>query len=163
MKRVLLVAVALVLAASAAQAQVRFGGQLDWGDDTDLGLGVRLEYVPRSIVGTTPIFSAASFDYFFPDDGGAFSGVDVTYWEINYNVFYQFRAPSLTPYAGGGLHLYHWSVSAGGGSVDDTSVGLNLGGGLKFRTRSRLAPFIEGRFTLGGDVEQLVLTGGLIF
>lgn len=162
-KRALVVAVALLFAAGAANAQVRFGGQVSWGDDTDLGIGVRLEYVPRSIVGNTPIFSAAHFDYFFPDNGGVFGGVDVTYWEINYNVYYQFRAPSLTPYAGGGLHVSRWSVSVGGVSADNTDVGLNLGGGLKFKTRGKLTPFVEGRFTIGGDVEQLILTGGLVF
>jgi hypothetical protein len=41
-------------------------------------------------------------------------------------------------------------------------VGVNLMGGLNFQTRTRIMPFIEAKFELGGG-EQFVLTGGIYF
>jgi hypothetical protein len=138
-------------AAGSLNAQVRFGAQGSWGDESDLGIGARLEYGLEKLFPNAPVRSAASFDYFFP-------GSDLTYWEINYNVFYQFNTEGLAPYAGGGLVLGY--ASFGGSS--DTDMGLNLGGGLKFKTAGKLAPFVEGRIELGA-AEQLVITGGLLF
>jgi opacity protein-like surface antigen len=160
MKRLMLMLAVLALAGAAANglaAQVRFGGQLDWGDDTDLGVGARLEYAPRALFKSAPVFSAASFDFFFP-------GNDVTYLEINYNIFYQFVQGSsqVTPYAGGGLNFAYASVDTPAGSSSDSELGLNLGGGVKFKTSTKLQPFVEARFELSGG-EQFVITGGLIF
>ena len=135
---------------TSLSAQVRFWAQASWGDKSDFGVGARLEHGLGKLFPNAPLRSAASFDYFFP-------GNDLTYWELNYNVFYQFKTDALTPYAGGGLVL---GYSAGGNS--GTDMGLNLGGGLKFKTAGKLAPFIEGRIELGA-AEQLVITGGILF
>ena len=132
-------------------AQVRFGAQVDWGDNSDFGIGGRLEHGLAKLFPNTPLRAAASFDYFFPSS-------NVNYWEINYNWFYQLKADALTPYAGGGLVLAY--ASANGNSNSD--LGVNLGGGLKFKTGSSLTPFIEARVELGAG-EQFVLTGGLLF
>jgi len=140
--------------ASSLPAQVRWGPQLSFGDNTDLGIGVRLDH-PLPIFGNAPVHGAASFDWFFPDEP---PGVNVTYLEFNYNAFYQFRADALTPYAGGGLVLGY--ASSGGNS--STDLGVNLGGGLKFRTGGRVTPFLEGRIELGA-FEQFVVTGGVLF
>lgn len=161
MKRATTFVAALVLAGglTALPAQVRFGPQLSFADDTDFGVGARLEYMPRLLFKDAPVMSVASFDWFFPDVP---SGVDFTYWEINYNIAYMFKADALTPYAGGGLNFAYASASAGPFSGSDSKLGLNLMGGLKFRLASRLTPFVEGRFELSGG-EQFVVTGGLLF
>jgi hypothetical protein len=44
---------------------------------------------------------------------------------------------------------------------DDTDVGLNLGGGVRFLFANTI-PFLEARVTIGG-VEQLVIGGGVLF
>ena len=154
MKRMVLLLAALVFAGAAVnglEAQVRFGGQLSWADDADLGLGARLEYAPKSLFKDAPVHSAASFDWFFP-------GNSITYVEINYNIFYDFKPSQVAPYAGGGLSFV--IVDTPGGS--DTDLGVNLGGGLKFKTSGKLSPFVEARIELGGG-EQFVLTGGVLF
>jgi len=138
-------------AGAPLSAQLRFGAQADWGDNTDFGIGGRLEHGLTKLFPNVPLRAAASFDYFFP-------GNSLNYWEINYNVFYQLKADALTPYAGGGLVLAY--ASAGGGSNSD--LGVNLGGGLKFATGGKMTPFIEARVELGAG-EQFVLTGGLLF
>lgn len=145
--------------ATTLPGQVRFGVQADFGDNFDFGIGARLEYVPRALFRNAPVLSAASFDWFFPDTP---PGVDVQYWEINYNIYYLWTADALRPYAGGGLNIAHASADVGGFGGSDTKVGLNLGGGLRFRTAGRLTPFIEARVELSGG-EQFVLTGGLVF
>lgn len=158
MKRVVTLAVVLVLAGglAALPAQARFGAQVSYGDNTQLGIGARLQYPLTSLFKNAPVTSAASFDWFFPDEP---AGVNVTAFEINYNIFYQFKVDALTPYAGGGLVLGYASSDPGGSNTD---LGLNLGGGLQFKTGGRLAPFIEGRFELSA-FEQFVITGGLVF
>lgn len=155
MKRVLLAVAVLTLggavAASDLQGQVRFGAQVLWGDDSDIGIGARLEHPARFLSKTAPLFGAGHFDWYFP-------GNSVTYFELNYNIYYRFEAEALSPYAGGGLRMGY--ISNGN---SDTDFGLNLGGGLKFKTSGTVKPFVEARFTLGGDVEQLVLAGGIMF
>jgi hypothetical protein len=72
-----------------------------------------------------------SFDYFFPD------------------------GPT---YVGGGLNIGHIDRTA---TEDDTDVGINLGGGVRFLFENTI-PFLEARVTIGG-VEQLVIGGGVLF
>jgi len=155
----------IVLAAAAgaavpatAQAQVRVGAQVSFADDADVGLGVRVRAdTPRLIPGA-PLSLIGSFDWFFP-------GGNVDYFEINGNVAYAFTITGsvLRPYAGGGLNVARTSVDLGGGtSISNTDLGLNLLGGLNFRTAGRLQPFVELRLELSGG-EQFVITGGVHF
>lgn len=146
----------LILVPGTARAQFSLGGQLNWGDDVDLGLGVRGAYVLPT---TWPLEIIGSLDYFFPDD---VAGIDVSYWEINANIVYLFPVRSFTvsPYAGAGLGIAHASVESDlvGMSVSDTDMGLNILGGTKFNV-GQLKPFVELRLELGGG-EQFVFTGG---
>ncbi|MGE0354185.1 MAG: outer membrane protein [Gemmatimonadales bacterium] len=161
--RTLAAVAALVLGAGVGglAAQTSFGGQINWGDDSDLGIGGRIEFGLANMVNVPELKAIGSFDYFFPD---APSGVDVTYWEINGNVAYQFTKVKgrILPYAGGGLNIAHGSASFGGFSGGDTKVGLNLMGGIDFKTSGRLTPFVEAKFEAGGG-EQFVLSGGILF
>ena len=138
-------------AAASLPAQVRFGAQASWGDNSDFGIGARLEHGLTKLFPKAPLRAAASFDYFFP-------GNSINYWELNYNVFYQLKADALTPYAGGGLVLAYASANG----VSNSDLGVNLGGGLKFKTGGSMTPFLEARIELGAG-EQFVLTGGLLF
>src|SRR5262245_40668298 len=100
----ILLSLALLLgsapSAQAAEHPMRFGLEGNWADDADLGVGVRLQ------VGLADVHpglrGAASFDYFFPDDGAfGLADVDVTYWEANANLTYTLRG-RLAPYVGAG-------------------------------------------------------------
>lgn len=160
--------VAMVMAAfgsASADTPVSFGAQVDWADDFDLGIGA------RAVLGTSEIVensrAVASFDFYFPDDGG--SQVDLTFWELNFNGLYDFdlETAPVDFYAGAGLHFAHVSFdidlgALGSNSVSDTEVGLNVLGGILFSTSSSLAPFVELKIELGG-AEQFILTGGLTF
>jgi len=148
----------LMLLPATADAQVRLGPQLSFGDDTDIGIG------GRAIVNVVALQRwdfIGTFDVFFPDDG---PNNDISYWEANGNLAYNFGlpgVPSLSPYAGAGLNIAHFSVDNAGDNRDDTDLGINLFAGTQFRSQS-VTPFAELRVVVEGS-DQLVLTGGILF
>lgn len=165
MRKILVGLLAVVLCATvtpAAHAQ-RFGVQVDFGTDTDIGIGVRGEFDLRNVFTNQGAFSRAfivtSFDYFFVDC------VDCTYWEINpmLAVPITIKNPKITPYLGGGLNIGRISVDAGPpvGTVSDTDIGLNLLGGLRFPLGG-VSAYTDARIVVGNN-DQLVLTFGLLF
>ncbi|MGH7547768.1 MAG: hypothetical protein ACREMM_06315 [Gemmatimonadales bacterium] len=135
----------------APAQRTSFGAQLDWGSNTDFGIGARVVFGLKAIAPRAPLDGIVSFDYYFPNAGD--------FWEINGNVAYRFRVArsSLGPYAGGGLNIGHVS----GGGVSETRAGLNLLAGTTFKARN-LTPFAEFRGVIG-DFDQVVLTGGIRF
>lgn len=150
-------AAALVIGTADAEAQA-FGAQVNWGSDTDLGIGARLELgLPNLLTSQGPLantFLIGSFDYYFPDCD------ECTFWELNANLAVPITSSTIDPYAGIGLNIAHASVDTGAGEFSDTDPGLNLLGGLRFRL-GNLGAFGEGRFVLGGS-EQFVLTFGVL-
>lgn len=151
------VAAALVIGTADAHAQA-FGVQGSWGDDTDLGIGARLELgLPNLLTSEGPLsntFLIGSFDWFFPDFCDQFD--DCSYFELNGNLAVPITANTIDPYAGAGLNIARMAVLG----ESDTEVGLNLLGGLRFSLGGASA-FGEGRFVLGGS-EQFVLTLGVL-
>ncbi|MFQ5530772.1 MAG: outer membrane beta-barrel protein [Gemmatimonadota bacterium] len=160
--RTLLAAVAgvLLMLPATANAQVRLGPQLSWGDDTDLGVGGRVLANVESLVHWDFI---GTFDVFFVDDNSTF---DNSYWEANGNLAYNFRvpeAPSLSPYVGAGLNISRFSRERRdtGAESDNTDLGVNFFVGTQFEGGS-VTPFAEFRVVAEG-AEQVVLTGGILF
>jgi hypothetical protein len=140
-----------------------FGVELDWGSDTDFGIGGRGVFGLQSLFPKTPLDAIVSFDYYFPS--GAPAGTSIHFWEINGNVAYRFTVPArsaLRPYAGSGLNIAHASASAGGASASNTELGLNLLAGTTFKVKGTLTPFAEIRGVVG-NANQVVLTGGVRF
>jgi len=161
-----LTAVAAAVAVTPLKAQemvavpqnpANLGIQLSYAEDAHFGVGLRYENdLYKVISGVTPkLHFIFAFDYFFPE-----APVD-TYYEGNVNLTYQLGNPRrvIGPYLGGGLN-YARAEATGGGSNGE--VGLNILGGVRFRSASRMVPFVEVRFEAGGG-EQFVLTGGLLF
>src|SRR2546422_11152819 len=69
-------------AATRAQ-RPSFGAQLDWGGDTDFGIGGRVGGGVRALFPKTPLAGIASFGYFFPSPP---SGNTPHYWGVNGDV-----------------------------------------------------------------------------
>lgn len=151
----LVVAIA-VLAPHSAAAQTRFGMQVSVADDMDVGLGMRLRSDGRWMFPRSPVSTIVSFDVFFP-------GGDVTYFELNGNMVYNFnpRASAVRPYVGSGLHIARIDRGDFPGS-SDSELGLNVVGGLAFPAAGRAVPFVEVKLGIGGG-EQLMLSGGFHF
>ena len=116
----------LLLAAPAAALD--FGAQLIYGDDTDLGIGGRVEIPTPDLREQTRV--AVDFNWYFPDES---PGVDLTFWEINANWLHTVGtategAPSY--YLGGGLNFAYNSVDFDAGGDDtDKNLGVNFLGG----------------------------------
>lgn len=155
------VGVLLVAGTTSAQAQVRFAPQINFGSDTDFGIGGRVNFDLTSLFKARGFFGIAEFNYFFPDG-------PVNYWELNGNLGYMIPGVrgTVKPYVGGGLNIGHASFDCPTGFTcnnnSNTDAGLNLLGGINIQTRKKLTPFLEGRIQLGhGD--QFVFTGGIYF
>lgn len=158
--------VALAALPSLASAQ-RFGGHVNWGLDSDLGLGARYEHdLTGTLTKTGPMsraFFIGQLDYYLDVCGDGFGGADVdcTMLEINPGLAVNLSATNLKPYVGAGLNIARISVSSGGSSASDTETGINLLGGLKFGLGG-MSAYSEARLSLGG-AEQLALTFGVLF
>lgn len=159
-RSLIIAAAAFMLALPAtAVGQVQLGPQLSFGDDTDIGIGGRVLTNVESLEHWDFI---GTFDIWFLDDT---ANTDRSAWEINGNLAYNFivEDSSLFPYAGGGLSIFHFSAEDRdtGADFDDTELGINFLGGLKFPGES-ITPFVELRIVAEG-AEQLVVTGGILF
>lgn len=149
---IVVLGVSALWGAREAHAQTMFGAEAMVGTDTEFGLGGRLHVDLEPGVPNLEVMG--SFDYFFPDG-------PTDYWEINGNVWYRIPvrgSSTAVPYAGGGLNIGHLDREA---TEDDTDVGINLGGGVRFLFENTI-PFLEARVTIGG-VEQFVIGGGVLF
>jgi hypothetical protein len=159
---------ALVASPSDASSQLLVGPYIAFHDDADLGIGAFVN-VPVPSIHENIAFTG-DFGFFFPDDGG-YDGVDVDYWELNANALYRFPMEDLsfTPWAMAGLNIANGSfggfsnedILLGRGSVNDTEIGVNLGGGVTFGTGA-MRPFAGAKIELGGG-EGAVVFGGLSF
>jgi len=147
---------ALCLAPAVLAAQgPRLGGQVSFAQDVNAGLGLRLE-LPLSRALARDLRVAVAFDYFFPDS-------PVNYWELNTDLAWGFHlaGTGVSLYAGAGLNIARTSDS-GIPRSGVTDAGVNLLGGVRFGTATRLTPFVELRPELGGG-DRLVLTAGIMF
>ncbi|GIV58439.1 MAG: hypothetical protein KatS3mg042_1352 [Rhodothermaceae bacterium] len=141
-----------------AQARIEIGPRLgvDAGGDIEeffVGADARFHLIALPVVLNT------TFDIYFVDG-------PTDFWQLGLNVLYPLNAPALDIYVGGGLGINRLSADADLGDfgrfdASDTSVGLNLIGGLTFNA-APLKPFAQAQITLG-DVDLFTLGGGLLF
>lgn len=170
----LVIGMAALAPVRRAEAQARFGANVSWGDDTDVGLGARLGFGLGEVTRRHRIEGQATFDFFFPKGG------DV--WELTGNGIYRLTpSGTVAPYLGAGLGYAHYgsgsvfntasrsrlvrpvfNVAQLAGSGSDSNLFLNLLGGVRFKPAGNIQPFAEARLEVGSG-SQLVLTGGVVF
>jgi hypothetical protein len=152
---------ALALLPSLASAQ-RFGAQVTFASDTELGIGARYEHPLTGMFSKTAPMSNAFFIGMFDWYIDPCNPGDCTYFEITPAVAVPITASTLRPYLGAGLNIARISVDAGTfGSASDTDMGLALLGGLRFNLGGMNA-FSEAKLTLGG-AEQFSIGLGILF
>jgi hypothetical protein len=143
--RALAIAAALVAVPSFAQAQATLGPQVAYHNDFDFGVGAALTLSADAI--HEQVDFLFDFAWFFPEVDG------VDYFELNGGLMYDFllEESTVTPFALAGLNVASISVDTPFGGGDNTELGLNLGGGLKFNAGS-LRPTVGVRLEIeGGD------------
>ena len=153
---------AFAFAPQTAQAQTqleigpRLGYELDELEALSVGADVRASTValPFQINGT--------FDFYFPDEDDF--GGDISLFQLTLNGLFEFNVNNqvFTPYFGPGLSLTRISAEAGPFENSESELGLNLVGGAEFGF-GNLRPFAQAQFTVGGDIEPLLIVGGLLF
>lgn len=171
-----------MLAAHAAspdhvRAQFRVGLQAGYGTasglDPGVGLGARAMFglgLADSEGGETAIGAVTgmvSLNRFFPDC----EIVDCGLWELNGNALLPlFAAQDFIPYLGAGIGISRLSVDGsvdtGSGPTlgleDDTDIGLNLVGGVRYRG-TRVTTFGELRKNVGSGDDPFYVTFGVLF
>jgi hypothetical protein len=151
---------AALLFLTTPAAAIDFGAQLIYGDDTDLGIGGRVEIPTPDLREQTRV--AFDFNWYFPDES---PGVDLTFWEINADWLHTVGAAANgapTYYLGGGLNFAYSSVDYDSGGDDtDKDLGINLLGGVQMPL-GPVSVIGELRVTIAGS-EQYTLGVGLLF
>ncbi len=123
--------------------QARFGAQVNYAEDTDFGLGARLGFPLGGALKRAGIEGLVTFDYFFPKN--------FDYWTLTADGLYHFTpaSSSVKPYVGGGLSFGRVSYKmATPGFGNDSDIGLNVMGGLRFKAQERFLPFVEARYEI---------------
>lgn len=116
-----LVTAALLAAPVTVSGQTTIGPVLAYENDANFGIGASLGTALNDLGNGFGLL--ADFLIFFPEAGD--------YLELNGNVTYDFplEDSSAVPFILGGLNLARASTDLGG---SNTSLGLNLGGGIDF-------------------------------
>lgn len=157
MKRFAYIAAFLLLgfgftAQTTAQAQtiVKVGPRIGIpvGDVSDFGGDLFIGGDVRFITEALPVVPNVSYDYYM--------GFDESLYAIDLNGLYEFGVnnASFTPYAGGGLGIT--------GSSNDTELGFNLAGGVRFLI-DPIEPFVQVNTTFGSDLTRTGVAGGILF
>ena len=140
----------------------------DWSDA--VGTGFHLEGTGTKNLSGAPVFvrGEAAFTMFgskeYANSGVKGSGNQIAgIVDLGWNFA---STSSVKPYVLGGLGLHHstYKVSANGGSASDSKdeLGLNLGGGMRFKMGGRVA-YLEARYMSAGDVKALPIGFGVEF
>jgi hypothetical protein len=142
---------------SSSDKALWYGPHASFADESDLGLGARAHW---SFTNRRPVALITSFDYFFPSTP---TGLDAKHWEVNSNMAYHFGR-RWRPYVGPGLNLARRTATFTGTDLagSDTSVGMNVLGGVRRVEGRKRQYFAEARYELGGG-EQFLVTAGVLF
>lgn len=172
-RKLILVAAVLFLLPAANAMAVDFGINGDWSKTEhahsgDWGLGARLDFGGNFRGQVTFDYFFVNADDLFDEDDLTSSDLDLKFWEANGNVAYQFPSESVHPYVGGGVGVARRSFSHFDLFDNQTQLGLNILGGVKFG--HGVQPFIELRGTFYPDDDavlpfgdRFIFAGGILF
>ena len=190
MKRALLVgaAASLALVPSVGQAQRKAAAQasspikfslsaglaMPTGDAGDVtGTGINVQAAGTKKLASAPVWlrGEVAYNRFGAKDQGNFFGSDIesrlSTLSGGLDIGYSFvTASTMKPYVLGGLGMYRneltMEVDNESASESETDLGINFGGGMKFRMGGRMA-FVEARYHTAGDIDYMPLTFGIEF
>ena len=155
---VLLVCLCACIATSYAQkGESALGFNLNYGNDTNIGLGVKYRYGLTEHIRIEP-----AFNYYFKHDY-------TSMWDLNANFHYLFpvaESVTLYPLAGVGYanataHLK--DIDSSLENVSDGKIAINLGGGADFKVSSSVILNLEVKYQIIDGFNQLVLGAGVAF
>jgi hypothetical protein len=158
MKIYILTILASLLLSIAAEAQVRVGPFLGYGNGLGLwGLGAYSEVVFSDKASINAVFTQ-----YFPKN---LEGIPRrTVWEVNLNGNYYLVSGGVGYLYGlGGFNYTNIKIRTRTALTEeveqDPNFGLNLGLGTMFRINDLILPFAEGKYTVGGYSQWSVIFG----
>ena len=159
MKKILVFLVAVIACCTVSQAQQgqsAVGVYLNYGNETNVGLGLKYRYSFNDNWRIEP-----AFDYYFKHDY-------VSFWDLGANVHYVFHPTEVVHiYPLAGLHYAnataHMKDVALGDNVSDGKFGINLGAGVDFKVAAALTVGIEAKYQIVNDFNQLVVSAGITY
>lgn len=160
MKKILVFLVCLCACVATSYAQKgesALGFNVNYGNDTNVGLGVKYRYNLSDHIRIEP-----AFNYYFKHDY-------VSMWDLNANFHYLCPvAENITVYPLAGLgyanataHLK--DLGEGWENVSDGKITVNLGAGADFQVSSSVKLNLELKYQIVDNYNQLVLSAGVIF
>lgn len=160
MKKILVFLVCLCACVATSYAQKgesALGINLNYGNDTNVGLGVKYRYNLSDHIRIEP-----AFNYYFKHDYASM-------WDLNANFHYLCPvAENITVYPLAGLgyanataHLK--DLGEGWENVSDGKITVNLGAGADFQVSSSVKLNLELKYQIVDSYNQLVLSAGVIF
>jgi len=158
MRKLIFTTLSLLLLLTSADAQVRVGPYLGYGDELGLwGLGAYAEVAASEKVGVS-----ANFTQYFPKNLDNIPRRTV--WELNTNVnYYVIRGHTGYLYGLAGVNYTNIRIrtrTALTNEVEtDGNIGLNVGAGTMVRINDLLLPFVEAKYTAGGYSQFGLLIG----
>lgn len=146
---------ACIATSYAQQGESALGVNLNYGNDTNFGLGVKYRYNLSDHVRIEP-----AFNYYFEHD-------NVSMWDLNANFHYLCPvAENVTVYPLAGIgyanataHLKDWGLD----NESDGKITVNLGAGADFQVSSSVKLNLELKYQIIDDFNQLVLSAGVVF
>lgn len=155
---VLLVCLCACVATSYAQkGESALGVSLNYGNEANLGLGLKYRYGITDHLRLEP-----AFDYYFKND-------HFSMWDLGANLHYVFPVAdrvSVYPLAGlnyaqGKAHLS--DLGEGWSNVTSGKIAINLGAGVDFKMASNVNLNLELKYQIVENMNQLVLGFGIVF
>lgn len=140
----------------AQQGQSAVGVYLNYGNDTNLGLGVKYRYSFNDNWRLEP-----AFNYYFKHDY-------VSLWDLGANVHYLFHpVEKINVYPLAGLHYAnataHLKDLGLGDNESDGKIGVDLGAGADFKVASSLSIGVEAKYQIIEDFNQFVISAGITY
>ncbi|WP_297328842.1 porin family protein [uncultured Bacteroides sp.] len=155
---VLLVCLCACFATSYAQkGESALGLNLNYGNDTKIGMGVKYRYGLTDQLRLEP-----AFNYYFKHDY-------VSMWDLGANLHYLFpvaKQISVYPLAGIGYAQakgYVSDIVDGADDVTEGKIAINLGAGVDFKVASNTVIDLELKYQIIDSYNQLVLSAGVAF
>lgn len=158
MKKIIFTLFALLTLSLGAEAQVRVGPFLGYGDGLGLwGIGAYTEIALNDRVSISPIFTQ-----YFPKDLEGIPRRNM--WEVNANVnYYVVHGDIGYLYGLAGVNYTNINIRTRTALVDeverDGNLGVNVGLGTMFRVTELLLPFAETKYTVGGYSQWTLIFG----
>jgi hypothetical protein len=152
-----------LLSNSSLGSDQAFGGSKNDVQLTDgFRFGFRATFNTTGIFGHEVQYAYSRTQLRFNDQGGLEQGMAIHQGGYNFLVYGTHEGKRVRPFATGGFHFANFvppgsSAASGGG---DTKVGLNYGGGVKFRVMSIFALRFDVRQYTSPKPFDLPLKGG---